>query len=210
MGASERAAGWVDEFASSADIRLIHAKVVRTCLVTGLSISDAEDLAQDLFIWLLRGGSMPAIVWSPWLAAVVRNFIRRYWRRRSVRSLREARATVEARVFSGTDERSDSIEVRLSLDRIEKRLPEVEAALLRLVRRGCSFAEAVKLLEIPRGSKTFFRKRLIAHMAQGFGAATASKSEQQASPDVVLASRSRDARHVRVPRDPTPGALGEH
>ena len=191
MGASEKAVDRVDEVGSSSDIRLIHGKVVRTCLAMGLSISDAEDLAQDLFIWLLRGGSMPAIAWSPWLAAVVRNFIRRYWRGRSVRSLRETRATVEARVFSGAAERSDSIDVRLSLDRIEKRLPEVEASLLRLVRRGCSFAEAAKLLEIPRGSKTFFRKRLIAHMAQGFGT---SRTEQQAGPDVVSASRSRGAR----------------
>jgi DNA-directed RNA polymerase specialized sigma24 family protein len=182
MGASEKAVDRVDEVASSADIRLIHAKVVRTSLAMGLSISDAEDLAQDLFIWLLRGGSMPAITWSPWLAAVVRNFVRRYWRGRSVRSLRESRATVEARVFSAATERSDSIDVRLSLDRIERRLPDVEASLLRLVRRGCSFAEAAKLLEIPRGSKTFFRKRLIAHMARDFGT---SRTEQQAGQHVV-------------------------
>jgi len=174
---SVQAVGNGDGLESSADILLIHTKVVRTCLATGLSVSDAEDLAQDLFMWLLREGDLSTMKWSPWLAAVVRNFVRRYWRGRSVRRQRESRATVEARVFRRTDERAESVDVRLSLDRIEKRLPEVEAALLRLVRRGCSFAEAVKALEIPRGSKTFFRKRLIAHMAEGFGAGTA-KLEQ--------------------------------
>jgi DNA-directed RNA polymerase specialized sigma24 family protein len=160
-------AGREGESDSSAEIQLLHGKVIRTCLAAGLSISDAEDVAQDLFIWMLREGAMPKTVWSPWLAAVVKNFIRRYWRRRSVRKLRESRATVEAEVFARSDEGCETIEVRLSLDRIEQRLPQVEATLLRLVRRGCSFAEAVKTLEIPRGSKTFFRKRLIAHLAHG-------------------------------------------
>jgi DNA-directed RNA polymerase specialized sigma24 family protein len=152
-------------------------------MAAGLGLSDAEDVAQDLFLWLIRDGSMLAFVSSPWLAGVARNFVRRYWRGRSVRSLKESRATSEAEVFAHRDDSAKAIEVKLSLDRIERRLPEVEARLLHLVRSGCSFAEAVGTLGIPRGSRTFFRKRLIAHLSQNLRAPKISTPKVAAATD---------------------------
>jgi DNA-directed RNA polymerase specialized sigma24 family protein len=163
------------ELTSADQIQASHARVVRACVAAGLRLSDAEDVAQDLFLWLIRDGATLAVVSAPWLAAVARNFIRRYWRGRIVRNLRESSATSEAEVFARSDDRAKAIEVRLSLDRVERRLPLVEARLLHLVRQGCSFAEAVGALGIPRGSRTFFRKRLIAYLAQDLRAPEAPR-----------------------------------
>jgi DNA-directed RNA polymerase specialized sigma24 family protein len=151
-------------------IREAYALILQACLFAGLALPDAEDVAQDLFLWLLRSGPVLALPAMPWLAAAVQNFIRRNWRQRRVRRQREALAVAEAAVFARGDDAADSVEVRLSLDRIERRLPEVEAKLLHLVRKGCSFPEAITALKIPRGSRSFFRKRLIAHLAEGLRA----------------------------------------
>jgi DNA-directed RNA polymerase specialized sigma24 family protein len=151
-------------------IREAYARVLRACVFAGLAPSDAEDVAQDLFLWLLGRGPVLALPAMPWLAAAAQNFIRRSWRQRHVRREREALAVAEAAVFARSDEAADSVDVRLSLDRIERRLPEVEAKLLHLVRKGCSFPEAITALKIPRGSRSFFRKRLIGHLAEGLRA----------------------------------------
>jgi DNA-directed RNA polymerase specialized sigma24 family protein len=151
-------------------IREAYALILQACLFAGLALPDAEDVAQDLFLWLLRSGPVLALPAMPWLAAAAQNFIRRNWRQRRVRRQREALAVAEAAIFARGDEAADSVEVRLSLDRIERRLPEVEAKLLHLVRTGRSFPEAITALEIPRGSRSFFRKRLIGHLAEGLRA----------------------------------------
>ena len=121
-----------------------YARILSACLYAGLSRSDAEDVAQDIWAWILRSGQPAELYGTPWLGAVARNFILRYWRRRQRRS---------------------------SLDRMEERLPSTEAKLLRLVRDGCTFAQAVRLLGIPRGSRCYYRKRLISHLKQGLTAA---------------------------------------
>jgi RNA polymerase sigma-70 factor (ECF subfamily) len=184
MDASRREGGGGGGGPDSPDgIQEAHARAVQACLVAGLSPSDAEDVAQDVFLWLLRRGPLLAAPAVPWLAGVGRNFIRRRWRERKVRVVRESRAGAEAAVFARGDDGAEAVEVRLSLDRIERGLPEVEAKLLHLVRRGCSFAEAVKAMGIPRGSRTFFRKRLIAHLAEGLRAPGRATSEIQGRPN---------------------------
>ncbi len=147
-------------------IPAIYSRIFKACLVAGLGSFDAEDVAQDIWLWLLRSGRQSEALMTPWLGAVAQNFIRRYWRGRRRRSIRECQAVAETSVLRPVDG-TEALDSRLSLDRMETRLPVTEAKLLHLVRRGCSFAQAVKELGIPRGSRSYFRKRLIAHLAEG-------------------------------------------
>jgi DNA-directed RNA polymerase specialized sigma24 family protein len=147
-----------------------YARVLRVCAFAGLTRSDAEDVAQDLFLWLIRQGMPPTVVALPWLEVVAQNFIHRHRRSRRVRNQRESLAAAEAAVFARGDGGAEAVEARVSLDRIERTVPLVEVKLLHLVRRGCSFAEAVRVLGIPRGSRSFFRRRLVGHLAEGLRA----------------------------------------
>lgn len=144
----------------------IYARIVKACHLAGLNAFDAEDLAQDIWLWLLRSGREAEAEVTPWLGAVAQNFIRRYWRGRMRRSVREYQAVAETSALLPEDG-TEALDSRLSLDRMEARLPAVEAKLLHLVRRGSSFAQAVQELHIPRGSRSYFRKQLIAHLAKG-------------------------------------------
>jgi DNA-directed RNA polymerase specialized sigma24 family protein len=147
----------------------IYARIVKACLVAGLRPSDAEDVAQDIWLWLLHSGRQSEALVTPWLGAVAQNFIRRYWRGRKRRSARENQAVAETSALHLVDG-TEALDSRLSLDRMEAQLPATEAKLLHLVRRGCSFAQAIQELHIPRGSRSYFRKRLIAHLAEGLRA----------------------------------------
>ena len=171
MDALRRTGGGSGTGVSPADgIGNAYARILSACLYAGLSRPDAEDVAQDIWAWILRSGQPAELYGTPWLGAVARNFILRYWRRRQRRSTREAQAVVEAVRFART-EGTEAIDSRLSLDRMEQRLPSTEAKLLRLVRNGCTFAQAVRRLGIPRGSRCYYRKRLISHLKQGLTAA---------------------------------------
>ncbi len=149
---------------------LTHAyrRIRRACLLAGLAEADADDLAQDLLLWLVETGRLDAASVLPWVGAAAQNFIKRYWRERWVRRTRESSAAIE---LERTERRQTGtgVDLKVSLDRLERRLPAVEAELLRLVRGGASFAEATRALHIPRGSLTFLRNRLIRHLALGFG-----------------------------------------
>jgi DNA-directed RNA polymerase specialized sigma24 family protein len=147
-----------------------YARILRACVFAGLGGPDAEDVAQDLFLWLTQCGALLAAVSLPWVGAAAQNFIRRYWRARKVRHERESCAAMERAVLANSGYEADAADVRLSLDRMERELPAVEAKLLHMVRCGCSFAEAVRQLGIPRGSRSFFRHRLIRHLAEGLRA----------------------------------------
>ena len=150
------------------------AGAVQACLFAGLPLCDAEDVVQDVFHWLMRDGPLVEAPAIPWLSGVVQNFIRRYWRRRRLRTTRES----EAACLLRPDTEAESVEVKFSLDEIERRLPGTEARLLHLVRRGASFAEAIKALRIPRGSQSFVRRRLILHLAEGLKASTSPGCER--------------------------------
>lgn len=145
-----------------------YRRIRRACLLAGLARADADDLAQDLLLWLVETGRLDAASILPWVGAAAQNFIKRYWRERWVRRTRESSAALE---LERTERRQTGtgVDLKVSLDRLERRLPAVEAELLRLVRGGASFAEATRVLHIPRGSLTFLRNRLIQHLALGFG-----------------------------------------
>ncbi len=123
---------------------------------------DLDDLTQDVWVWLLRVGP-PARITRPWIRAVVRNFVLRYRRRTFRNALREQTLGFEV---SAPEERLTGAfsTFRMTLDQVSGRLPVAERALLHLVRRGFSFAEAASRLGIPRGSRQYFRGQLLAHL----------------------------------------------
>jgi hypothetical protein len=122
-----------------------------------------------VFLWLTQARLLTAAT-PPWIEAVARNFVRRYWRSRKVRHERESRAARDFAAQLKSKDGTAGAEVRLSLDQMEKKLPQVEARLLHMVRCGCSFAEAVRAVGIQRGSSSFFQHRLIASLAKGLKA----------------------------------------
>jgi DNA-directed RNA polymerase specialized sigma24 family protein len=154
---------------SAEEIYAAYQQIHTACRRAGLSPADADDVAQDIWAWLLRSGKPAELLATAWLGAVAQNYIRRYWRGRKRRQVHEARAGVEG-LTRRPAEASETIDSRLSLDRMERRLPSVEARLLHLVRLGWTFAGAIRHLRIPRGSRSCLRKRLIAHLASGLRA----------------------------------------
>ena len=141
-----------------ASLRLI----VRACLGAGLSAADAEDLAQDLWEWLIRTGVPMTMISTPWLKGAVHNYILRYRRRSYSHRVREGRpleSTPEPECASVVS----SLESNELLDRVASVLPSMERNLLALVRRGHSMAEAARILGIPRGSRAYYQGRLIAY-----------------------------------------------
>ncbi len=145
---------------SAQEIVRIYRHLMGTCARAGLSSTDAEDVAQDVWAWLLQGGDLSLALTAPWMSAVARNFILRYWRRRSQKDFREGMSLEVAREPHAAAEEI-RFEARELLDRMEARLPRIEAALLVLIRRGYTFVEAADALQIPRGSRAYFKNRLV-------------------------------------------------
>lgn len=131
-----------------------YARILRICGFAGLPVPDAEDVAQDIWVWLIETGRLGDASSLHWLGAVTINYVRRYRRARSRRTARESQA------LDGRRPGDLDIETRISFDEIERCLPGLEASLLRLVRRGSTFAEASRRLQIPRGSSDYYRKLL--------------------------------------------------
>ena len=137
-----------------------YARVQHLCLAAGLSSFDADDIAQDVFLWLLRNGPLLALPAMPWLAAVVRNFIQRYRRERSCRRRVEGISltdTAEPRA----EEPTAAFESKEILDRIAAALPNTERELLCLIRSGYTLPQATRALKIPKGSRVYLEGRLV-------------------------------------------------
>jgi DNA-directed RNA polymerase specialized sigma24 family protein len=145
-----------------------YAKILRVSIVAGLTPTDAQDIAQDIWLWLLQTGQLSEATSLPWVGAVAVNYIRRYWRARMRRDSREKEAA--ATMHRGRDFDSTHFELLLSFDEIERALPDREGKLLNLVRLGATFAEAARALGIPRGSQDYYRKTLHAHLVDALGA----------------------------------------
>jgi len=139
----------VDAFAPSA-----YSRILRICSFARLPFSDAEDVAQDIWVWLIETGRSAEAASPRWLGAVTINYVKRRRRDQSRRAARESHAAGRP-----AGEPVD-LETRLSFDEIERCLPGVEASLLHLVRAGATFAEASRRLRIPRGSSDYYRKLL--------------------------------------------------
>jgi DNA-directed RNA polymerase specialized sigma24 family protein len=143
-------------------IRVSYVQIAKVCLWAGLSPADAEDLAQDVWEWLLRTGVPIAIVATPWLKEVVQNYVLRFRRRSHRHGLREGLPLETApEPISAASERF--LESKELLDRVASMLPKRERDLLALIRRGYSIAEASNRLGIPPGSRAYYQGQLIAY-----------------------------------------------
>jgi DNA-directed RNA polymerase specialized sigma24 family protein len=131
------------------------------CRCAGLAPWEADDIAQDIWLWLLREGRLAREFSTPWLAAVARNFILRYWRRKTRRSTLEA-CSLDACPEPRTQDVLPELEVEDLLDRVAAALPETERRILALIRSGHSLAESARLLGVPRGSRGYYQRKLVA------------------------------------------------
>lgn len=131
-----------------------YTRILRVCTFARLSLCDAEDVAQDIWVWLLESGRSAEAMNPRWIAAVTLNYVRRLRRAQFRRAARESRAC------SSPDSEATDVETRISFDEIECCLRGLERGMLRLVRQGATFAEASRRLRIPRGSSDYYRKLL--------------------------------------------------
>ena len=142
----------------SEQILAIYAGITAACMLAGVAASEAEDIAQDIWEWLLRSGNVEAAALAPWLAAVATNFVKRYYRRRTRETNRMRRLALES-ADARRDHRS-AIEARLFLDRLGSRTGGADSKLLLLMRDGLRLSEAAQRLGIPKGSEQYHLRNL--------------------------------------------------
>jgi DNA-directed RNA polymerase specialized sigma24 family protein len=143
-----------DEAASA-----IYEQILRVCLKAGIGRAESEDVAQDIWTWLLRSGSPTLALTAPWLSAVAQNYVLRFRRRAGWLKRREGIA-IDAIPEPGCSRDARRLEATEVLDRMAAVLPQTERRLLALIRDGHTLAGAARILGIPRGSRTFYRARL--------------------------------------------------
>jgi DNA-directed RNA polymerase specialized sigma24 family protein len=155
---------WADDDSSPADrdraIAAIHACILGVCLAAGLARPEADDVAQDVWEWVLRSGTLASAAAAPWIASVTRNFILRWRRSRHRRWYREG-VTLEMVPESAAAIDRSMLESNEVLETLAALLPQTERNLLILVRQGHTLAHAADLLGIPRGSRAYYGGRLI-------------------------------------------------
>src|SRR6476646_159090 len=86
-----KSSGQKPEIYPDETIRVSYAQITRACVCAGLSPADAADLAQDICTWMIRAGVPIAVIATPWLKAVVHNYILRFRRRDYSHRTREGR-----------------------------------------------------------------------------------------------------------------------
>jgi len=142
-------------------IRVSYGRITRACVCAGLSPMDADDVAQDIWMWMLRLGVPIAMVATPWLKGVVHNYVLRFRRKSYCRLVREGQP-LEAAPEPRASQPEGRLESNDLLDRVASLLPERERKLLELIRRGYTLPEASRLLGIPPGSRDYCQGRVIA------------------------------------------------
>jgi len=145
---------------SETAVGLIYARILRVCQRAGLPIADSEDLAQDVWEWLLRRNCPTAALAAPWLAAVVHNHLLRYRRYHGRLRAREG-VRLDAVPEPGVSVDTSDLESSDFLDQIATMLPLTERNLLLLLRKGHTLARAADLIGIPRGSRAYYSARLV-------------------------------------------------
>lgn len=138
----------------------IYTEIGRACLFAGLSHRDADDVAQDIWEWLLRRGSPEVALTTPWLSAVVRNFILRFHKRRTRHGFQEG-VPLENAPEPQVPAPTRLLEHKEILDRVAAGVPMIERRMLILIREGHTVAEAARVLGVPRGSRAYVHNRLI-------------------------------------------------
>jgi DNA-directed RNA polymerase specialized sigma24 family protein len=154
-----------------------------------LSPADADDLAQDLWEWLIRTRVPTAVIASPWLKAAVHNYILRFKRRSYWRQAREGRA-LETIPEPQSSQSLLALESSALLDRILVCLPERERSLLALIRQGHTIAEAARMLGIPKGSRAYYQGRIVD---------SARREAQRRAPTIRRATEHDSGRNVLLP-----------
>jgi len=180
-------------------IRASYSRIMGICLCAGLSPSDAEDVAQDIWEWLLRTRNVALAEKFPWLGGVAQNFVLRYRRRKYRHDVRESHPLTGAAEPQAAD-LLPALEVNELLDRTATHLPQTERKILALIRSGHSLAEAARLLAIPRGSRSYYHGRLIACARNELRSRTPIPIERGASPDATAQPRL-EKRHPVLPRN---------
>lgn len=155
-------------------VAAIYSRVLHTCLASGLGMAESEDVAQDIWEWLLRMGSPVLALTAPWLGAVVHNHVLRY-RRRAARLKAREGVCIEAVPEPGSLLDTSGLEANEMLDRIASVLPKTERNLLTLIRKGHTLAKAAELLGIPRGSRAYYGGRLISLARAGIARKISSR-----------------------------------
>jgi DNA-directed RNA polymerase specialized sigma24 family protein len=148
-------------------LREAYGHILKACCGAGLAVVDAEDLAQDIFLWLLRHRHEVPPVSGAWLGAVARNFVMRYLRQTYRRRAREG-ASLDALTGRRVPAMASSPETTVSVLRLEELLPPAEAGVLREMRHGATWAEATARLGVPPGSRDWLRKRMAEHVRDAF------------------------------------------
>jgi DNA-directed RNA polymerase specialized sigma24 family protein len=155
---------WAETDSRSVDrdetVAAIHACILGVCLAAGLAQPEADDVAQDVWEWVLRSGTLASAAAAPWIAAVTRNFVMRFRRNRQRRRYREG-VTLEMVPEPQAAIDGSMLESNEVLDTLAALLPQTERNLLILVRKGHTLAHAADLLGIPRGSRAYYGGRLI-------------------------------------------------
>ncbi|MEP6769955.1 MAG: hypothetical protein ABJC61_14880 [Acidobacteriota bacterium] len=138
----------------------ICSQLLRVCLKSGIGRAESEDVSQDIWTWLLRTGSPTLALTAPWLSAVAQNYVLRFRRRSGRLRIREGVPidAIPEPVCSADTSRLEGDEV---LDRVAAVLPQPERDLLALIRSGHTVARAAEILGIPRGSRAYYRARLV-------------------------------------------------
>jgi DNA-directed RNA polymerase specialized sigma24 family protein len=127
------------------------ARITTAAVFAGLAVPDAEDLAQDVFTWLVASGNLEKAHIAPWLAAVTQNFLlrylRRHWRETRRRACDQGGSACETSAYS------DGADAKLFLDRLAARSPLRERRLIELMAGGFRLSEAARQIGIRHGSE---------------------------------------------------------
>jgi DNA-directed RNA polymerase specialized sigma24 family protein len=132
----------------------------------GVAGPEAEDLAQDVVLWLLRNPEHAHVLSERWLSGVVRNFILRHRRSSARRKVCEGtwlRLTAEARRTP-----AQCADLSIALDQLEPLLKHLERCLLSELRSGSTWVEAAAKVGVPPGSRDWLRKRMSSHVREAF------------------------------------------
>lgn len=169
-----------------------YARIHCICLAAGVPSIDADDLAQDVFLWLLRNGPLLALPAMPFLAAVVRNYIKRYRREKGCRIRVEGVPLDETAEPSSLDSTED-LEKKEILDTVAAALPATERTLLALIRSGLSLAQASNSLGIPKGSRDYYQGRLVTRARRELRSCRSQIDAGSASPGAAHFGRANRA-----------------
>jgi hypothetical protein len=152
-------------------LREAFVRVLRACDHQGLQRADAEDLAQDLFLWLVAHPERAPLLTGAGLGSAIRIYLMRYRRRTHTRRMREAPA-VDFEIDARGSSRPHADEITVSVGALERLLPGAEARVLKQLKAGATWAEAVAAAGVPPGSRDWLRKRMAGHVRTAFKPST--------------------------------------